>query len=146
MRWNKWRRPLTVRFRGEDGTSEEWENAHLKQSRKYDDQFLTYSWKQTCVYLVWLRSGKGRNLWGGGSIQTTQPHQQLSPGRSIYSLSTLLSCPSPLVCLQTAGQTQKSKAPVHACFSPGPGLKIPALGLPSNGPPLGSLPLENKTF
>ena len=49
-------------------------------------------------------------------------------------VSSSLPSPSPIICLQTAAQTQTSKSPGHACFSPGPGLRIPALRLLSNRP------------
>ena len=67
---------------------------------------------------------------------TTHSHSTQSPRRphSHRPVYSSLPVPSPIICLQTAVQTQISKSPGHACFSPGPGLKIPALRLLSNRP------------
>ena len=57
---------------------------------------------------------------------TTHSHSTQSPRRqhSHRPVSSSLPVPSPIICLQTAVETQISKSPGHACFSPGPGLKI----------------------
>ena len=67
---------------------------------------------------------------------TTHSHSTQSPRRphSHRPVSSSPPIPSPIICLQTAVQTQISKSPGHACFSSGPGLKIPALRLLSNRP------------
>lgn len=76
---------------------------------------------------------------------TTHSHSTQSPRRphSHRPVSSSLPVPSPIICLQTAVETQISKSPGHACFSPGPGLKIQHSDYCLTGPKIWSLPKES---